>query len=123
MTAESIYQTNYQPGVTPFSNGSEAIDWMENNCNSCQRSWCCRHQQAEPPSWDVTEKLAKEGKECYGAFALGFGFVSGSIPPEVATWIGATIRGNFCHMPDQCLHFTSSVEPPTPPDPNQLSLF
>jgi hypothetical protein len=125
MTTQSIYDTLSNIGVQPFTNGSEAMDWMESNCNRCQRSWCCRNNAAEPPDFQETEKLTNAGSECIGAFALGFGFVSGYIPNDIAVWIGADIKGKFCHMPVLCRHFTADPEytPPTPPDPNQLKLF
>lgn len=128
-TTESIYDTLKDIGITPFSSGTEGEIWMYHNCEKCVRSWCSRNPEADPPDFTVTEKLAETGKECWGAFAIGVGFVSGLIPLEVAEWIGAEIdiEHNYASMPEQCRHFSDDDRDnpdlaPPPTDPNQLRL-
>jgi len=128
-TTTAIYDTLKDIGITPFSSGSAGITWMDNNCDQCVRSWCSRHPDVQPPPFSETEKLAESGKECWGAFAIGVGFVSGLIPLEVAEWIGADIdtERNYASMPQQCPHFSDDDRDnpefvPMPRDPNQLRL-
>lgn len=103
--------------------------FKNDNHHECVRSWCSRHPEVQPPPFSETEKLAEKGQECWGAFAIGVGFVSGLIPLEVAEWIGADIdhERNYASMPDQCRHFSdddrdSPDYTPPPRDPNQLRI-
>ncbi len=128
-TTAAIYETLDGIGTAPFSSGSAAMTWMAHNCDACIRSWCSRHPEVQPPAFSDTEKLAERGQECWGAFAIGVGFVSGLIPMEAAEWFGADIDAerNFASIPDQCPHFSDDDRDnpelaPTPNDPNQLRL-
>lgn len=60
--------------VRPFSNGSEAMEWHDRNCEKC----LLYDDEAE------SEETAK----CKLAFHLDYGFVSSEIPIWVAKEIG-----------------------------------
>jgi len=66
----------------PFSNGTEAMFWIENNCNQCKRGKC------------KTKKIIK---------------TCGDIPEKQCYAIGATLcpesTGNFLNMPIHCDKF------------------
>lgn len=128
-TTTDIYATLQNHGTRPFSSGPEGMDWQSNNCDQCIRSWCHRHPDQEPPQFSATEKQCETGQECWGAFAIGVGFVSGLIPRDTADWIGATISdcGRFARMPDQCRHFSTDQRDspdytPPPIDRSQLRI-
>lgn len=50
--------------IKPFSNGTEAMWWMENNCDRCIRA------------------------DCYAKRCINYSFKTGEIPVRQANWIG-----------------------------------
>jgi hypothetical protein len=60
--------------VIPFSNGTEARVWQENNCENCINY--------------ETESENEDEANCKLAFHLDLGYISGNIPLWVAKEIG-----------------------------------
>lgn len=120
----------------PFSNGTEAMDWVTSNCDQCSRSYLTRNPpnpEDHLPMTDETYQLVRDGRECIGKMCIDFGFICGSIPNSVAEWIGGEVRfesnGQFANLPGRCNHFTDNDlgyldrNPDGPPDdPNQLCI-
>lgn len=103
--------------VTPFSNGTEAMMWKENNCDQCKKYECL----------SKTPQTAK----CRLAWFLDFGEISGVIPRDVAEQIGIEKDGgNYVQLKSDCNMFSDEDEGSKPrkpyvkPDaPNQLRMF
>jgi hypothetical protein len=74
--------------VRPFSNGSEADFWEARNCDRCTL--------AVDPS-DFTKVIT-----CPMQDAICLGRILGTVPADLATEYGATVRGEYCRMPRQC---------------------
>jgi hypothetical protein len=71
--------------VTPFSNATEAITWMFNNCDQCKR-------------WQCSAKLA-----------IQKGFISGEITEGRANYIGRTPHNDhFVELNEKCDHFINT---------------
>lgn len=88
--------------MRPFSNGSEAYDWMARNCDRCAK-------KGEPDDRGMGP--------CPMETAVSMGFVLGTIPAALALEYGACIGDDGdCDMPRQCSQFAPLV------DPNQLTL-
>lgn len=68
--------------VTPFSNGTEAMSWLYNNCDQCKR-WQCSAKKA-----------------------LQLGFITGEITELRANYIGYTMKDNdFYSLFPKCGEF------------------
>jgi len=115
---------NAQTGFTPFSNGTEAMCWSDENCDRCVKSYLTRHPN-EADTFDLTEaeKAALVGTECAAKYAIDFGWISSVIPPEVSEWMGGTEK----RLPRNCIHFSDDERDnpenqPDPVDPRQLKI-
>ena len=101
----------------PFSNGTEAMNWYENNCENCVKAYFPKEDR-DYPNDKTMKKYIKSGKECKLKYAIDFGFVSGDIPDEVAILIGK--RGEM-GLKDSCMLFSDNdddgYKPPEPPEP------
>lgn len=111
--------------ISPFSNGSEAMDWVCNNCGTCKRA----HKPKDPnnpPNFSATVKLVNLGMECKMKLSVDFGFVTGTMAKEMAVLIGYTEENGF---PDSCMFHSDDdrdgwhpvYKPKQPPD-NQMCL-
>lgn len=71
--------------VTPFSNASEAMSWLDQNCDVCRRS------------------------NCGAKVAIQRGFISGKITERMAHFIGYTNTENikFKSLNPKCDQFTT----------------
>lgn len=104
--------------ITPFSNGSEAIDWTFHNCEICARAYKPEAGQ-ELPGLEETKQLIKEGKECRMKAYIDLGFITGQIPRFIAEQIGYENS-----RLESCKKFTTepvAIQPAY--NPNQLTLF
>lgn len=72
--------------ITPFSCGTEAMDWICNNCDQCVKSY--RPKDGIYPSDKTMKEYIRIGKECQMKYDLDFGFIIGEIPLETAQKIG-----------------------------------
>lgn len=71
--------------VIPFSNATEAMFWMENNCEKCKR-----------PS-------------CWSKHSLELGFITGDISIIQAKMIGGELSGkDYFNLADRCQMFTDT---------------
>ena len=111
--------------ISPFSSGTEAMCWVDENCDRCVKSF--KPSNGEMPDYNTTQKLVNLGRECKMKFAIDVGFVTGEIPLEIAQSIGYTEEKGF---PSSCLHFSDNdddgfkTSPRKPKDepPNQMCL-
>lgn len=76
--------------VRPFATGSEADSWRARNCERCALN---------------TYRTDPDGPSCPLEEAISLGFLLGTIPSDLATEYGATVRGAYCDMPRQCSQF------------------
>ena len=84
--------------VTPFSNGSEAMIWRENNCDKC-----LNYEDKSKEEIDAKCKLA---------FNIDIGFVKGHIPLWVAKEIGCDYNPLYqtCNL-HKCRKYLKGNEP------------
>jgi len=105
------------PTVTPFSSGSEGMNWLGNNCDLCARN------TAQNAEMSVSISLVNKGKHCPWEVHLGYCFVVGELQGRAAKRIGWT---DVDGMPAQCIRFKGRDEggpgrrSPKPVAPNQL---
>jgi hypothetical protein len=110
--------------ITPFSNGTSAMIWYENNCQSCTKAYFPKN--GEYPSDETMKNYVSIGKECKCKYYMDWAFVSSEIPLEIAEKMGYTEEKGF---PRTCILFSDNDDdrykaPKRPkPDstpPNQL---
>jgi len=94
---ENPFAKNTQ--VVPFSNGTEAMMWQENNCLNCIKY----------ESDSQTEEEAK----CLFAYHLDLGFILGHIELWVAKGIGCKYDPLYqsCKLDSKCSMFSTGNEP------------
>jgi len=90
--------------LKPFSNGTEAMIWMGNNCDTCRRTGCSKKQSFQR------------------------GFISGTITEHVADYVGYTrISNEQVDLNYRCQHYsTIRIAAPQKRQPNtdnDTSLF
>lgn len=97
----------------PFSNGSEFMNWQENNCFQCDNY--------------ENESQSEEESKCKLAFNLDLNFlVDGTISENIINEIGFVRKeshrelANFCQLCAKCKMFNSEF---VYQNPNQLSIF
>ncbi|MBF05011.1 MAG: hypothetical protein CMP76_17175 [Flavobacterium sp.] len=85
--------------VVPFSNGTEAMIYAENNCHNCIKY--------------SNESQNEENAKCKLAFHLDMGAVSGDIPLWVAKEIGCTYDPLYgsVKLYNKCREFSDGTEP------------
>lgn len=79
--------------MNPFSTGTEAMNWMCNNCDTCKRAYLPKKGENKMPDYEETKKLIELGRECVMKLDLEMGFISGEIPISSAKLIGQTESG------------------------------
>ena len=120
-TAEEIEK------FTPFSNGTSAMIWYSNNCETCKRAYFPK--DGEYPSDRTMRQYCSIGKECKLKYAIDFSFITGEIYLDVAKQIGIN---EFGSLKESCMMWSDNEDDgfkypkkPTPnktPD-NQIMLF
>jgi hypothetical protein len=97
----------------PFSNGSEFMNWQENNCFKCDNY--------------ENESQSEQEAKCKLAFNLDLNFlVDGTISENIVNKIGFVTKeshrelANFCQLCAKCKMFNSEF---IYQNPNQLSIF
>jgi hypothetical protein len=86
--------------LIPFSNGTGAMIWMDNNCDQCKRSGC------------------------YPKRAIEMGYITGTITNKVAEFIGCQERDTgFCTLNSRCVHFNEPNKRKHIEDKRQLNIF
>ena len=71
---------------TPFSNGTEAMMWVSNNCDRCTKAFIPKN--GEYPSDETMKQYISIGKECKLKYHIDYGFITGKIPLIIAKQIG-----------------------------------
>ena len=110
----------------PFSNGTEAMDWYCNNCETCVKAWHPDPKKGSP-SYETMKKYRSQGKYCPLQFDIDDGFVSGEIPTETyrKIWPMGRMENPKCFhwSGDDRDRWTPPRKPKPVPPPNQLPLF
>ena len=75
-------------GVAPFSCGSQAMDWIENNCQRCKKSERADHDGPIDPTCDIEK-------------ALGEAFFSGVVSESIAVRMNALQTAYMWHCPEK----------------------
>lgn len=85
--------------VTPFSNGSDADYWHENNCERCINY--------------ESESQQEEDAKCKLAYHIDLGFVAGTIPLWVAKEIGCDYEPLYAYvrLAKECRKYRNGTEP------------
>lgn len=76
-----------EPVVIPFSNGTEAMMWMDNNCDCCARAYHPR-SDGEWPSDKTMRQYCRDGRECPMKYAIDIAHITGEMLLEVAEKVG-----------------------------------
>ena len=112
--------------VTPFSNGTEAMVWYDNNCQQCKRSWFPK-ELGQWPKEETLREYMNIGKYCPIQYFIDCGFGFGYIPKDAAIVAGYTEAKGF---PNDCMMFTDDdndkfhyPKKPKPSPIGQLDLF
>lgn len=112
--------------MRPFSNGTEAMIWYDENCTRCSKAYFPK--DGEYPSDQTMKKYCSIGKECKLKYAIDWAFVTSEIPDEVAAQIGESKYG----LKSQCMMFSDNDDDryrppkkprPRPINPDQKDLF
>ena len=116
--------------ITPFSNGTEAMMWMEHNCECCAKAY---HPPLDKDGWPLwpsdnsMRQYCRDGRECPMNYALEMGQLSGTIPLKKAEAVGYDPETGF---PWKCKEWKdrgdggnpSGPKQPRPVPVNQLSM-
>jgi hypothetical protein len=70
----------------PFSSGTDASNWYENNCMTCVKAYI--PENGKYPKDKTMKSYCSIGKECRMKYYLDWGFVIGEIPLKQAETIG-----------------------------------
>jgi len=118
--------------MQPFSNGTEAMMWQEQNCERCVRAYWPKGE--DWPKDTTMRHYISIGKECKLKYHIDLGFILGEIPVEIALQIGAKENEySRLKLPWNCIMFSDDEDdgyhppkrpkrPPTP-DIRQAHLF
>jgi hypothetical protein len=109
--------------MTPFSNGTEAMCWMSENCERCSNAWFPK--KGIWPEEKTLRQYVRDGKYCKMQYSLDVAHITGEIPVEHAKLIGTGDYG----LKETCMMFTDDKDdgkprkprkPRDPSGPNQL---
>lgn len=91
---------------TPFSNGSEAADWVYNNCDRCVKSYKPK-VEGEWPSFKTMQQYCSIGKECKLKLAIDIGFITSEVPVAIIDQIGRNEHG---FIAQQCMLYSDNED-------------
>lgn len=85
--------------VSPFSNGTEQVDWYGSNCDKCYRSL----ERREPPPRNGYvqsdyESALFQNRECGAKFCIDMAMVTERVHTRVVQWMG----GKSSRIPSRC---------------------
>lgn len=104
--------------VSPFSNGTEAMFWLSDNCELCSRAYNLQPGE-DPPDIEETKALIEKGEECKLKAYIDLGFITNKIPLFIAKEIGYKNSAL-----ESCRKFTDELLPvQASHNVNQLTLF
>lgn len=98
---------------SPFSNGTEAMNWIDENCDRCVKAYRPK-ADGEYPSFNTMKQYCSIGKECKFKFAIDIGFITGEVPSEIVDQIGRREHGFISH---NCLHYSDNDDDGYKPKP------
>lgn len=101
--------------ITPFSNGSEAMDWVGNNCDRCIRAYKPT-KEGEWPSDKTMRQYCSTGKECKLKYHIDIGFITGEIPLQIGEQIGFRDEHKNC-LKQTCLLYSDNEDDGFKPKP------
>lgn len=107
---ESDYLDGEQ--MSPFSNGTEAMMWEDENCRQCNRAM---RFKGNPPNFQNTLKLVNMGCECKMKLAMDYGNITGTI----AVWAAQLIGLKEGRLSWQCMMFSDDDNDRWKPTPRQ----
>ena len=114
--------------IEPFSSGTDAMCWLDRNCDRCVRAYKPKDWN-NPPDFAASKKLVNLGLECKMKLAIDFGFISGEVPIDIAQLVGWNEEDGW---PSGCAMFSDDEKErpkrrgkskPKPPPENQTALF
>lgn len=73
--------------MTPFSNGTEAMCWMERNCDCCALAYHPT-KDGEWPTDKTMRQYCRDGRECPMKYAIDFAHITGEMPLDMAQRTG-----------------------------------
>src|SRR6185436_2863733 len=122
-----FYNGKIENPFVPFSNGTSAMMWQDENCNQCVKAFYPDEKNGWPKESTI-KQYVRCGKYCKLQYWLDIGWVEGSIPMEIAQQIGLNEDGR---LKVSCMFFSDNdddkYQPPKRPktDPtsdNQLTM-
>ena len=110
--------------IVPFSNGTEAMDWYDSNCEMCKKAFL--PEDGEYPKDTTMKAYVRCGRECPIKYEIDWAFVSSEISLDMAEKAGYK-DGRF---PATCLLWSERGDDgnnplprrPKPVAPNQMVL-
>lgn len=101
----------------PFSNGTSAMIWYSENCETCKKAYFPK--DGEYPPDKTMKQYCSTGRECKLKYALDFAFITGEIPMNVAEQIGIEDGG----LKETCMFWSDNEDdgfkPPKRPKPDR----
>lgn len=91
---------------TPFSNGTSAMMWMDNNCDRCVKAYKPK-VDGEWPSFETMKQYCSIGKECKLKLAIDIGFVTSEVPVAIIDQIGRNENGGIAQ---QCMFYSDNED-------------
>src|ERR1700759_4132073 len=91
---------------TPFSNGTSAMIWLDNNCDRCVKAYKPK-KEGEWPSFKTMQVYCSIGKECKLKLAIDIGFITSEVPTEIIDQIGRDENG---HIVEQCMLYSDNED-------------
>lgn len=91
--------------ITPFSNGTEAMMWLDSNCDRCTKAY----HPDDKKGWASEAtllKYVKMGKYCKLQYDIDVGFITSEIPMETAIQIGTDGHS----LNQQCMFFSDNED-------------
>lgn len=101
--------------IRPFSNGTEFMCWLDNNCDRCVKAF--KPKNGIIPDYKNTQRLVNLGLECKMKFAIDFSSITGEIPISIAKEIGYSEENG---LSGNCMFFSDDNDDnwqPTPKKP------
>lgn len=89
--------------IVPFSNGTEAMMWLDHNCDRCVKAF---HPDMKKgwPSEKTLKEYVRIGKYCKLQYDLDIAHITSEIPIETAIQIGM----EECGLKEQCMFYSDN---------------
>jgi hypothetical protein len=91
--------------ITPFSNGTEVMCWMDQNCDRCVKAFHVKN--GNWPSERTLKEYVRIGKYCKLQYHLDIAHITSEIPVEIADQIGYNEWGG---LKSQCMFFSDNED-------------